>query len=316
MDPGSAPAAIEPGVPAPLFPERPPRRPPRRLLHLGLLLLTLLSTTVVGVILSGPEPFSFALIGRVLKSPGTWGQGLPYSLAALFILGCHEMGHYVACRLYRIDSSLPYFLPGPNLFGTFGAVIRIRAPFPTRRALFDVGIAGPIAGFLALIPILLYGLARSTVVPIDPSPGDVGLSPCLLLEVLYPLFFQPPEGMTISFHPVFVAAWLGLFATSLNLLPIGQLDGGHVLYALSPRTHAVVSRAGVAVLVIYGLLFGGYHLAVFGILFGILGVGHPRPIDEAGTLGRGRIAVAVLGLILFLLTFFPLSPQVFGFVWR
>ena len=297
-------------------PEEPSPRPARRPIHLLLFLLTLLSTTVVGVVLSGPEPFSFELLLRILRTPRTWGAGLPYSLAALFILGCHEMGHYVACRLYRIDSSLPYFLPGPNLFGTFGAVIRIRAPFPTRRALFDVGIAGPIAGFVALLPILVYGLARSTVVPIAPSPGDVGLSPCLLLSLLYPLFFQPPEGMTISFHPLFVAAWLGLFATSLNLLPIGQLDGGHVLYALSARVHAFVSRAGIAVLVVYGLLFGGYHLVVFGVLFGILGIRHPRPLDEIEPLGGGRIAVAVFGLLLFVLTFFPIAPQVFGIAWR
>ena len=317
MDPGPAPASFDPGAPEPHAPDAPPRRPARRFLHLILFLLTLFSTTVAGAVLSGPEPFSFHLLARIARSPGTWVSGLPYSLSALFILGCHEMGHYVACRLYRIDATLPYFLPGPNLFGTFGAVIRIRAPFPTRRALFDVGIAGPIAGFVALCPILLYGLLHSTVVPATPAPGEIALAPCLLLSLLYPLFFHPAEGMTISLHPLFVAAWFGLFATSLNLLPIGQLDGGHVLYSLSPRAHAIVSRVGNPILVVFGLLFGGYHLALFGILFAVLGIGHPRPMDETGPLGAARVMVGAFGLLLFLLTSFPFSPfATLGLLWH
>ena len=314
MDPELSPVPLEPGARVPPPAPPPAGRPATR--HLILFLLTLLSTTLAGAVLSAPEPFSVDLLERVVRSPRAWIGGLPYSLSALFILGCHEMGHYVACRLYRIDATLPYFLPGPNLFGTFGAVIRIRAPFPTRRALFDVGIAGPIAGFVALVPILLYGLLRSTVVTAAPSPGDIALPPCLLLTLLYPLFFHPEAGMTISLHPLFVAAWFGLFATSLNLLPIGQLDGGHVLYSLSPRAHMFVSRAGIPILVVFGLLSGGYHLVLFGILFGVLGIRHPRPIDEIEPLGGGRLLVAAFGLLLFLLTFFPLTPQVFGIAWR
>ena len=316
MDSGIPPVPSEPGATMSRDSPPPPGRPSSPLLHLILFLLTLLTTTIMGAVAERPEPFSVETLVQVMRSPREWVAGLPFSLAALFILGCHEMGHYVACRLYRIESSLPYFLPGPNLFGTFGAVIRIRSPFPTRRALFDVGIAGPLAGFVALVPILLYGLAHSTVAPGVPSSGTIALPPCLLLSLLYPLYFPLAEGTTITLHPLFVAAWLGLFATSLNLLPIGQLDGGHVLYALSPRVHALVSRAGVVLLVVVGYYYGGVHLIVFGILFGLLGLRHPRPIDETQPLGGARLAIAVAGLVLFVLTFFPLAPQVFGIAWR
>jgi membrane-associated protease RseP (regulator of RpoE activity) len=310
---GPVPAPFEDGITVPPLPRAfASRRPSSPWLHAGLLLATLVSTTLVGAVLAGDAPFSFALLARLVRHPAEWGAGLPYSLSALFILGCHEMGHYVACRVYRIEATLPYFLPGPNLFGTFGAVIRIRAPFPTRRALFDVGVAGPIAGFVALLPVLAAGLALSTPTDVPPAPGEIALPSCLLLSILYPLFFDPAQGASIHLHPLFVAAWFGLFATSLNLLPIGQLDGGHMLYAVSPRAHAIVSRLGSPLLVLFGILTGGAHLVLFGILFWLLGLRHPRPLDEIAPLGAGRAAVALFGLLLFVLTFFPMAPQVFG----
>src|SRR5262249_46298699 len=156
---------------------------------------------------------------------------LSYSLSLIAILGAHEMGHYVACRLYRIEATLPFFIPGPPAFGTFGAVIRIRSPFTTRRALFDVGVAGPIAGFLVALPVLAYGLSHSQIVRLEPHPGDIGFPSCLLLELAYRYFFRSlAPGETISLHPVVIAAWVGMLATFLNLIPVGQLDGGHMLY--------------------------------------------------------------------------------------
>jgi membrane-associated protease RseP (regulator of RpoE activity) len=312
LDDGPVPARLEDGAPTQAFPGLRVRKRSSPWLHAGLLLLTLFSTTLVGTVLAGDAPFSLALLTRILRHPAEWTAGLPYSVSALFILGCHEMGHYIACRLYRIDASLPYFLPGVNLFGTFGAVIRIRAPFPTRRALFDVGVAGPIAGFVALLPVLAFGLALSTPTNAPPSPGEIGLPSCLLLSLLYPLFFDPAQGASIHLHPLFVAAWFGLFATSLNLLPIGQLDGGHMLYAISPRVHGIVSRFGTPVLVLLGFLTGGAHLIVFGVLFWLIGLRHPRPLDSVEPLGARRTAVAVFGFVLFLLTFFPMAPEVFG----
>jgi membrane-associated protease RseP (regulator of RpoE activity) len=262
--------------------------------------------------LSREDPPSFRLLARVASSPRDWPAGLPYALSVLFILGAHEMGHYLACRWYRIEATLPFFLPGPNLFGTFGAVIRIRAPFTSRRALFDVGVAGPLAGFVAALPILYYGLIHSTVVTAAPQPGTIGLTDCLLLHWLYPRFFDLGAGASVQLHPVFAAAWLGLFATALNLLPIGQLDGGHMLYALSPRVHGPVSRLGIVALFACGLWFAGWHLLIFGALFAFLGVAHPRPIDDETPLDSARIAVALLGLIIFILCFIPTTPQVFG----
>ena len=252
----------------------------------------------------------------VLRTPSAWAAGLPYSLAAIGILGAHEMGHYIACRYYRIDASLPFFLPGPNLFGTWGAVIRIRAPFTDRRALFDVGVAGPLAGFAALLPVLWYGLRHSVLTSEPPAAGDVALPSCLLLDVAFRVFFHPAPGQSVQFHPLVVSAWLGLFATALNLLPIGQLDGGHMVYALSPRAHAWVSWIVPPLLIACGLLFAGYHLILFGILFGVLGPRHPRPIDDVTPLDPGRLAVALLGLVVLILSFIPSTPQIFGLVWR
>jgi membrane-associated protease RseP (regulator of RpoE activity) len=251
-------------------------------------------------------------VARIACSPHAWLSGLPYAAAVLFILGAHEMGHYVACRYYRIEATLPFFLPGPNIFGTFGAVIRIRAPFPSRRALFDMAVAGPLAGFVAALPILYYGLVHSTLVTSEPQPGTIGLTDCLLLHWLYPHFFELRAGASVQLHPVFAAAWLGLFATALNLLPIGQLDGGHMLYAVAPRAHRLVSRSGIATLFACGLAFEGWHLLIFAALFAFIGVAHPRPIDDLTPLGRGRLAVALLGVLILVLCFIPTTPQVFG----
>jgi membrane-associated protease RseP (regulator of RpoE activity) len=239
----------------------------------------------------------------ILQSPSYWSLGIPYSLSLILILGSHEMGHYVACRLYRIDASLPFFLPAPQLFGTFGAVIRIRQPFTNRRAAFDIGVAGPIAGFVVALPILWYGLSHMTVIRRPPEPGSLEFGSCLLLEVLSPLFFPVGREVSVQAHPVFMAAWLGLLATALNLLPIGQLDGGHMLYAISPRLHAQVSKVGVPVLIAGGAYSGGWHLVTFGVIFAILGVRHPPLLDEGGTLGRGRLVVAVIALLIFILCF-------------
>ena len=279
--------------------------------NLACFLATLGSTVVAGALMT-LDDWSWRAAREVLLGPRYWTLGVPYSLSLLLILGSHEMGHYVACRIYRIEASLPFFLPSPFLFGTFGAVIRIRAPFTHRRALFDVGVAGPLAGFIVAIPVLLYGLAHSTVTRQPARPGDIGLGSCLLLEILYPLFFRLGPEASIRLHPVFAAAWLGLLATALNLLPIGQLDGGHMLYAISPRVHATVSRYGVPAMIIFGVVFQAWPLVTFGIIFAIIGWRHPPLLDEEAGLDRGRLAIALLSLLIFLLCFIPQPIGVAG----
>ncbi len=276
--------------------------------NLALLLFTIVSTHIAGIALT-LEDFDLSTLAGLLGRPSAWLMGAPYAIPVLFILGVHEMGHYVACRFYGVRSSLPFFIPGPPLFGTFGAVIRIRAPIPNRRALFDIGVAGPIAGFVAAIPVLIYGLAHSTVVNDLPTAGTVILPSCLLLDYLQPLFFPGAE-VAIQVHPAYVAAWVGMLATGLNLLPVGQLDGGHMLYSLSRPAHRLVSRLGVVALVITGVIFGGWHLVIFGLVFGILGPGHPPTLDDGIRPGSGRTIVAVIGLLILVLTLIVRGPSV------
>lgn len=286
-----------------------PRRLPP-LVNLVCLLTTLVTTLVAGALMT-LDDFGWRTALDIALDPSYWTLGIPYSMCLILILGAHEMGHYVACRLYGIDASLPFLLPGPPFLGTFGAVIRIRAPLTDRRALFDVGVAGPIAGFVAALPVLLYGLSRSTLTREAPRSGDIGLPSCLLLDLLYPVFFPGMgPGDSVRLHPTFVAAWVGLLATGLNLLPLGQLDGGHMLYAISRRAHRAVSRFGALVLITVGVIFGGWHLLVFGIVFGVVGPGHPPPLDETRPPGSGRLVVAGIGLALFVLCIILRGPDI------
>jgi membrane-associated protease RseP (regulator of RpoE activity) len=296
--------------PVPVGPAETIRRPFSPWVNLVLLILTVLTTHVAGIFLN-PEEFDVADLASRLGDPGFWIRGSAYGLPVLFILGTHEMGHYLACRRYGVPATLPFFIPGPPIFGTFGAVIRIRGPIPDRRALFDIGMAGPIAGFLAAIPVLLYGLSRSSAWGEAPSEGAISLPSCLLLSVLEPVFFPVvATGEAIRAHPSYVAAWVGMFATGLNLLPIGQLDGGHILYSLSPRLHRIVTRFGVIVLIVAGVHWGGWHLVVFGVIFGILGPRHPPTLETWTTPGPRRIAVAVIGALILALTLIVRGPSV------
>ena len=293
-------------------PPPPPRARLKRIhpaVNVLFLLATLHSTLIAGAFLSHEE-WSWRALLEVAVSPARLMVGLTYSLSILAILGSHEMGHFVACRLYRVDATWPFFLPGLNPFGTFGAVIRIRSLIPDRRALFDIGVAGPIAGFVVAIPILIYGLTQSTVVRSLPQEGEMLLPPCPLLTILFPLFFDMGEAVGIRLHPTIAAAWLGLFATFLNLLPLGQLDGGHMVYALSRRAHRIVSRIGPLVLILIGVLMGGVHLILFGVIFAFIGRSHPPLLEEGVGLGRGRILVAWLALLIFILCFIPSSPSI------
>jgi membrane-associated protease RseP (regulator of RpoE activity) len=223
------------------------------------------------------------------------------------ILLCHEMGHYIVGRRYNAPVSLPYFIPMPilGLFGTMGAVIVQRAPFEERRSLFDIGLAGPLAGLVVALPLLVYGLATSKVGPITPGGLMEGNS-ILYLAIKYLVFGRilPGNGMDVFLNPVAWAAWGGLLITSLNLLPVGQLDGGHILYALLGRRAWPVAFGVVGLLVVMGFFWQGWFLWAF--LVFIFGVRHPAPLNDLSPMGLRRTLVGIGVLVLFVLTFTPI----------
>lgn len=246
----------------------------------------------------------------VLTALSVWLIGGPaQAIGVLSILFAHEMGHYVAARYYGVDATLPYFIPFPfpvfSLVGTLGAVIRIRSPFPDRRALFDVGIAGPLAGFVVALPVLALGVIEAQVAFVDPRPGVLYLGEPLLFQWMGRLVHGPlGPHETLVIGGWGMAAWFGLLVTGLNLIPIGQLDGGHAVYALfGPRIHARVSRA--ASWVCLALLWFGPQWLMWALLMRLLGRAHPPTWRDQAGLGRGRQAIGLLGALVFAVCFVP-----------
>jgi membrane-associated protease RseP (regulator of RpoE activity) len=247
-------------------------------------------------------------------------QGASFAAALLAILLAHESGHYVACRRYGVNATLPFFIPAPPLFlaGTFGAFIKIKSPIPTRRALFDIGIAGPLAGFIVIIPVAV--LAILTAQPALPISEPAAAAGTLITFNDPPLLrlFARVLGVhlaDIAPNPFYFAAWIGLLVTSLNLLPVGQLDGGHAVFAVfGKRTHAWVGRAAFVSMALLAVLGWHWHNSPGGFLYAILllimlRVPHPQAVDELAPLGRARTLVALLTLAVFLLCFvmFPIT---------
>ena len=243
--------------------------------------------------------------------PALFLRGLWYSGTILAILGCHELGHYFACRYYDVDASLPFFIPVPFfLTGTMGAFIRIREPIPSKKMLFDIGIAGPIAGFVIAVPALFIGLAMSHVVRLPASSSGI-------LELGEPLLFKfaswllwgaQPDGYSLNMHPMAFAAWFGMLATALNLFPIGQLDGGHVSYSvLGPRYSTYVTFAMLCVAV--GLAFFAASWIVWTgmivVMLLLFGPRHPRVFDEETPLDVTRLWLAAFAVVMFVLCFTP-----------
>jgi membrane-associated protease RseP (regulator of RpoE activity) len=278
--------------------------------HVLLFLLTLATTTLVG---RGHYAAFLSEFGSVPVTPG-WGllaKGLWYSLTILGILGAHEMGHYLACRWYRVDATLPYFLPLPPPFftGTLGAVIRIREAFPTKAILFDIGVAGPIAGFLALVPALFLGLSLSTIVraPAE-SPDLIYLGEPLLFQwATHLVFGTVADGYTLNMHPIVFASWFGMLATALNLLPFGQLDGGHITYATLGRWSTPISIATVTTAVMMTFWASSWLVmtVMMVVMLVLFGPRHPKVLYENEPIGRSRQVVAVLALIILILCFTP-----------
>jgi membrane-associated protease RseP (regulator of RpoE activity) len=226
--------------------------------------------------------------------------GMPFSLTLITILLAHEFGHYFACRYYGVNASLPYFIPAPTLIGTLGAVIRIRSPIYSKQVLFDVGIAGPLAGFVFLLPALGIGLACSKVLPGIAHRGDFVFGVPPLLWLLEKAIFPGVAASDIYLHPVARAAWVGIFATSLNLLPIGQLDGGHILYAFVGERHKLLSKIFIIALVPLGFLYWPWFLWAAVLL--VFGLRHPSVFDTT-RLSPGRRRLGYLALVIFGLCF-------------
>lgn len=246
------------------------------------------------------------LFGLTIGS--TWATAGPdYAAALLTILLCHEMGHYLTARHYRVSASLPLFLPLPVLspFGTMGAIIKMRQRIRDRRVLYDIGIAGPLAGIPPALIACVWGLSRSEVVSRDAmSDGVLSLGSSLLFQALENAFFPGLlETQDIVLHPVAFAGWAGLFVTGLNLLPIGQLDGGHVLYGLLGRRAIPVAWVLVGLLAVAGFFFPGWWFLLVMVL--ITRVRHPQAIDESVPLDRKRVALGVFALAFFVVTFIP-----------
>lgn len=285
-------------------------------LHLLLLALTICTTLVVGARLQynfvhdlpafAIDTFALPLfpIRWIAQHPARLLMGVPFSATLLGILLAHEFGHFILAERNGVYATLPYFVPAPTLIGTFGALIRIKSPIRSRKALFDIGIAGPIAGFLVALPVLLWGLALSKPMPAEASGSA--------LEFGYPLIFHIFHWLLLPFthnsaplhmlylHPVGIAAWVGMFATALNLLPGGQFDGGHIIYAVAPRAHKWVTRITIALLIPLGIFFWMGWL-VWALILGIIGIRHPD-VPQWPDIGPGRRWLAIVAVIMLLLT--------------
>jgi membrane-associated protease RseP (regulator of RpoE activity) len=285
----------------------------RRWLHLTLLALTLASTTLMGAEHYAAYISDFGRrtveVNAMLALQGLW-----YSGTILLILGAHELGHYVACRYYQVDASLPFFIPMPIvLTGTLGAFIKIREPIPTKRMLFDIGVAGPLAGFVLAVPALFMGVSLSPVVRVPEDLVGFHLGEPLLFQMASWLVWGSiPAGYSLNLHPMAFAAWFGLLATALNLFPIGQLDGGHISYAVLGRRSTAVTLGAIGVAI--GLTFFSTSWLVWTFLLVAMtlamGPRHPRTIDEDVPLDRPRLWLAALSMLILALcfTYNPIEP--------
>jgi len=248
--------------------------------------------------------------GWIISDPHLVLGGLPFAAAVMFFFLAHEMGHYLLCRRYGIYATLPFFIPMPTLIGTMGAVILIRSPIRSRRALFDIGIAGPIAGFAVAVSLLVVSLGWSKAMPASfhPSVPDIQIGYPLIFQWIHRLLAEMNPGSAVAtiplsrvlLHPVTIAAWVGMFATALNLLPGGQLDGGHILYSISPRTHWFVSRLAILILLPMAYYFWAGWL-VWAILLQVSSRRRPQ-VEEYPRISGARAWLALFALFMLVCT--------------
>jgi membrane-associated protease RseP (regulator of RpoE activity) len=271
-------------------------------LHIVLFLLTVFTTMTMGALMSGVDPY---------RSFSNFMKGFPYSFTILSILGIHEFAHYFTARRWGISVTPPYFIPAPiRPIGTFGAVISIKSSIPSRKALVDVGAAGPIAGFILAVAASIIGLKMSQIVPLHGQQDYLILGDSLLFKILSYFLVGPiAPNYDLNLHPIAFAGWIGLFVTALNLLPIGQLDGGHILFALSPRLHELFRKIRLPLLLLLGLtLWSGWF--VWAILSLFFGTRHPYPDNMESNIGAVRSITAAAAIIIFILCIIPVPVKV------
>ncbi len=269
-------------------------------LNIILFLLTVISTLTIGALQQNPD-----LIKDIGLLFSKIYLGVPFSFTLMFILLSHELGHYFLAKKHQVDATLPYFIPFPHpLVGTLGAFIRIRSPIPSEKALLDIGVAGPFMGMIVALPLTALGLHLSYFVPLTNQPGAILIGDSLLFKLLALVFKGiPPNGYDLVLHPIAYAGWLGFFVTALNLIPIGQLDGGHISYAMFGRKQRMVAKLALLALIILGVKWPGWW--TWGILVVILGINHPAPMNEVASLDKRRKLVGILAFILLIITFIP-----------
>ena len=280
-----------------------PHKPKYRL-NLILFLATIITTLTAGAFMAGYDPFT---------NPLLLYRGIPFSFSLLLILGIHEMGHYLASKRSGVKTTLPFFIPVPPPFflGTLGAFIKIKSPIHNRKSLMDIGAAGPLCGFVVSVMAVIIGLKLSQIVEVsEVGEGSLRLGESLLFSFLSKATLGPMAAEhDILLHPIAFAGWLGLFVTVLNLLPIGQLDGGHIAYALLRKKHRYVSGT-----IFLGLFPLGFYLWpgwFIWIIFGaITGLKHPPPLDDISSLDMKRIIVGIITMIIFILCFIPNPIQI------
>jgi membrane-associated protease RseP (regulator of RpoE activity) len=288
---------------------------PNPLTNLALFLATVVTTLLAGTLMLGGVP-----LDELWAHPGRIVVGLPFAASLLAILGVHEFGHYTLGRRHGMPITLPYFIPVPPvppfMLGTLGALIRLRGAVRDRRALFDMAVAGPLAGLVLAVPIYVLGLRLSSVIRLPVGAGAEGgfvqFGDAILPKLIERLVLGPlPPGYDILLHPVGVAAWFGFFVTALNLIPAGQLDGGHIVYALFGRQHSLISKLAVAALVAVGVVFGSVNWFVWAVLIvALMGFRHSPTMDDITPLDPWRRALGIFALILLLVLVPPVPLSV------
>jgi len=268
------------------------------IINLVLFIITLCTTTLAGAV------YTDSIIGSILS-------GLPYSLTLMLILGVHEFGHYFAARRFGVKATLPYFIPFPSIVGTMGAVIKTKSPIPDRKALFYIGVMGPIPGFIVSLAAVIVGIMLSEVQPLPPAEGITPVFGDSLLFgfIVHIVHGEIPAGFDIALHPFAWAGWIGFLVTSLNLIPIGQLDGGHVLYSLIGRKQVYAGWISLLGLVILTFIWPGWGVWIILTLF-ILMVAHPK-IPQTVELSLMEKAAGWLCMIILVITFIPVPVQIY-----
>ncbi len=298
------------------------RRSNRSWINILLFIITCFSVFFVGLTWSVSYTYSdelsrdsqFVPTPQVFSDPRVIGLSLIYTAVLIVILLGHEMGHYLTCRYYRIEATLPFFIPAPTLIGTLGAFIKIKSPITLKKQLFDIGVSGPLTGFCLSLPALVYGLSLSKIVPSVSRENTLVFGEPLLLKFIGSLMFRNvPAESDLFLHPIGFAGWVGILVTAFNLFPVGQLDGGHVSYALIGQKSKPLASLLIGVFLVMGVFFW-VGWVVWALVILLLGLKHPRVIDEGESLSRSRQVLGIVVVAIFILSFIPAPLKGFSLV--